>query len=111
MFSLLILNMACSVERSPSGQGSEIGKHIAAFKAEATCRDAHIKEMEFRGRSVYVFDYGSCVNDRESPVRDERGVLLGNLGGFIGNTTIEGEDFSKAKLKREVWKNSGSDSP
>lgn len=108
---LFTLNMACSVNRKAGWPGPELGKHMAAFKSEATCRDASIQEMEFKGRPVYVFNYGSCMNDRESPVRDEAGVLLGNLGGFVGNTTIEGEDFSKAGFKREVWRKSASENP
>lgn len=94
------------VEQTPKAIVQEINK----FSALSTCKDANVKQMEFQGKTVFLFEEGTCVMDKESRVIDRNGKLLGQLGGFTGNTTILGEDFSKAVFQKELWRNTTPDS-
>lgn len=75
---------------------------IAEF-AKESCNKASVKEYEFQQKKVYVFDQAACGNDMAADVYDANCQKLGFIGGFIGNTNINGEDFSNAKLLRTVW--------
>ena len=52
---------------------------------------------------VYVFEPGTCGNDMAAPVMDANCNTLGSLGGFSGDTHINGEDFSNAEFLETVW--------
>lgn len=78
-------------------------KKFDQFKLESVCGDARISEFDINGELVYLFNYGSCIKDKESPVYDKSGNLLGAIGGFMGNMQLKGNDFSKAEFKREIW--------
>ena len=64
---------------------------------------ANVKEYIFQGQTVFVFDIGYCGADLSSGVVDNNCNLIGTLGGFLGNTKINGEEFSYAKYVRTVW--------
>jgi len=93
------------VEQTPKAIVQEINK----FSASSTCKDASVKQMEFQEKTVFLFEEGTCLMDKESRVLDRNGKLLGQLGGFTGNTTILGEDFSKAVFQKELWRNTAPD--
>ena len=57
----------------------------------------------FQGKLVYVFSMGSCGADLFANVFDADCNILGNLGGIIGSTTINGVEFSTAVYKRTIW--------
>lgn len=79
-------------------------QYIKEFKVfEMRCDDAHVDLYGFQGQNVYVFDPGTCGADMAAAV-DENCNALGTLGGFVGNTKINGEEFSNAKRIREVWR-------
>ncbi len=79
---------------------------VNEFEAsEMRCDDAHVRLYQFQGQKVYVFGPGSCGADRSAAVIDPNCNGLGTLGGITGNTKINGEDFSSAKLLREIWRN------
>ena len=102
---LMIIALSCS-KNGVNGRVPTCLQQIDEFKASGTpCDDAHVDLYEFQGRNVYVFDPGTCGADMMAPVVDERCKSLGALGGFVGNTKINGEDFSGAKRIREVWRN------
>jgi hypothetical protein len=70
------------------------------------CSDAEVNEYRFQGSIVYVFDPGiNCGADLASEVTNSDGETLGYLGGFSGNTTINGDNFDTAVFLRQVWKN------
>ena len=117
--ALMLLLFSCKTQKSvpaaasqkAEGKGTSSGldQRIKTFTATAPCPDASVKEMEFKGKLVYVFEPGTCARDMESKVLDAKGNELGMLGGLMGNTRIQGEDFSSARVLREVWrKDSGN---
>lgn len=81
-----------------------LNKEIGNFKSENSCATAKVDEYSFQGRTVYVFDPGTCGADMTSKVVDRDCKVLGHLGGFAGNTKINGESFSSAVLVKTVWK-------
>jgi len=54
---------------------------------------------------VYVFDFGPCVADMALPVLSRDCDTLGFLGGFIGNTIINNQDFATAEFVKTIWFN------
>lgn len=64
---------------------------------------ASILEYEFQNNLVYVFDLDAGTTNAIAEVLNSDCVIIGYLGGTDGNRTINGEDFSKATLKRRVW--------
>ena len=83
-----------------------INAKITQFKHTVPCKDAKVDEYLFQNKLVYVFDEGTCVRDGAALVYNQTCESIGYLGGFIGNTTIQGVDFSEeAVFKRTVWKN------
>ena len=69
------------------------------------CSDASVEEYIFQGKTVYVFQPGTCGADMQANVIDENCTLLGALGGILGNTLINGEDFTTATFIKTVWRN------
>jgi hypothetical protein len=98
IFFLVFLLTACS--SMPPCLNKEIGN----FKSENQCVSAKVDEYTFQGKTVYVFDPGTCGADMTSKVVDKNCKVLGHLGGFAGNTKINGESFSTAVLVKTVWK-------
>lgn len=76
---------------------------IKKFNKGALCSDPSVKEYTFQGKTVYVFSDGTCGADMTSQVIDANCNNLGHLGGFAGNYTINGEDFSNAKYVKTIW--------
>ena len=79
---------------------------IMEFDNEAPCPDVSVSQYIFQGKVVYTFDPGTCGADMSSNVLNEDCVSIGYLGGFPGNTTVNGEDFSKAVFVKIIWKKS-----
>jgi hypothetical protein len=66
---------------------------------------ASVGQMLFQGEYVYVFYEGSCGADMASSVINQNCEFLGNLGGFAGNTKINGIEFSvNAVFQKYIWK-------
>lgn len=76
---------------------------IEVFEKQNTCASAHVDEMTFQFKTVYVFDPGSCGADMTAEVLDNTCKSLGSLGGITGNTKIEGGEFSQAKFVKTIW--------
>ena len=64
-----------------------------------------VKEYTFQNKSVYVFTPGTCGADMQTIVLDASCKELGALGGILGNTKINGEDFSTATYVKTIWSN------
>ena len=82
-----------------------IKERIAIFSKNAQCKTgSKVSAYLFKNKLVYVFEEGSCGADMTAPVFDKDCNKLGYLGGFVGNVTIQGTNFSEAVLQEVVWK-------
>lgn len=95
---------SCKVVDIAVGSPDCIQKAIKSFEKAASCSDAQVDEYEFQSETVYVFSPGSCGADMAAPVLDAKCNNKGQLGGFAGNTKIDGQEFSTAKFIKTVWK-------
>lgn len=94
----------CRKISSAKGTPRCIDDKIREFEKNSSCSDIHVDQYTFQSGTVYLFDPGTCGADMQSPVYDNNCKHLGDLGGFTGNTKINGEDFSSATLVKTVWK-------
>jgi hypothetical protein len=100
-FTFLSFLLACKKEQKTPAC---IENKIEAFKNIISCNiGSNVKEYDFQSKRVFVFDPGNCGADMTSEVFDEQCNSIGFLGGITGNNKINGEDFSKAKLKQTLW--------
>ena len=100
----LTAGVGCKKEEILTGSSNCLENEIAKADRMALCDDPSIEEYLFQGKTVYVSHPGTCGADMASPVFDADCKSLGSLGGFMGNTRINGEDFSSATFVRTVWK-------
>jgi len=100
MILFALLAFACK----KTGEPDCIRSEIKNFEKTNGCVSAKVDEYTFQGKTVYVFDPGQCGADMTSSVMDSGCGLLGHLGGISGNTTINGDDFTKAVFVRNVWR-------
>lgn len=80
-----------------------IDKQINDFKISSTCDNANVKEYTFQGKTVFTFDPGACGADFTVEVINSDCNSLGHLGGKMGNTKINGEEFSNATFIKTTW--------
>jgi len=79
---------------------------VDQFKTSVQRTNADIAEYNFQGKLVYVFSHGGCFADAGAEVYDSDCNYLGTIGGFIGGTKIDGQDFyANAKYRRTIWHN------
>lgn len=82
-----------------------IVKNIKSFEKNSGCAGIHVDAYWFQNKTVYVFETGNCGADMDAPVLDSDCNRLGSLGGFAGNSYINGVDFFKnAVLVKTVWR-------
>lgn len=83
-----------------------INSKIASFQDECCEEGANVQEYTFSQETVFVFNPGFCGGDAPSYVITSQCDTLGFLGGLIGNTQINGQDFyANATFVGEVWSN------
>lgn len=100
-----LLLLSCNRKAAPlSGLPPCLQQSIAAWQAEGHCEDPWAEEYLFQGKKVYVLRHGTCGADMTDNVLDENCKLLGRLGGFVGNMTINGAPFSNAQHRKVLWK-------
>ena len=81
-----------------------IDQRIATFEMETLCPNGSmVLQYLFQGGTVYVFQEGNCGADMQDEVTDNSCKTLGYLGGIVGNTQINGEDFSNAQFMDTLW--------
>ncbi len=108
IFLLLVIGLislsAC--QKNDFGLSDCLNQKIEDFKnGEYACsEDANVKEYEFLGEKVYVFNPGTCGADMTSEVIDKDCNSLGFLGGISGNAEINGTNFSEAIARKIIWK-------
>jgi hypothetical protein len=102
---LVLLPLVHCTQKKYGGRSvpAVIRKQISIYQKSASCKDAHVDEMIFQAARVFLFDPGKCGADMTADVYDEKGKLLGSLGGIRGNMIINGEDFDHAKKQRTIW--------
>lgn len=66
---------------------------------------ASLEQYIFQGKTVYCFNPGNCGADMAASVLDSNCTILGYLGGYDGNTKINGVDFATAVLVKVIWHN------
>jgi len=105
LFSIMIAItvIGCTKTAIEKGTPNCIENKIVDFNKSSCDKGANVKEYTFHGKSVYVFDPGTCGADMTSEVIDANCNSLGFLGGITGNTKINGEDFSNAKFVKLTW--------
>ena len=106
IIAMIFIMMAC--QKDDFGLSDCLNEKITEFKnGDFACSDvedgANVKEYEFQGVKVYVFDPGTCGADLFSEVIDEDCNTMGNLGGIAGLSEINGINFSEAELIKTVW--------
>jgi hypothetical protein len=81
-----------------------VEKQIKEYKKIALCKDPWVDEYSYQGKTVYVIVHGTCGRDIPDKVIDADCNSLGDLGGFAGNSEINGGDFSTATFVKTIWK-------
>ena len=110
LLALVVMMFSCSKSEVNADVTACIQERISEFKnSDMICDDAVVTKYLFQKQYVYVFD-SSCCCDWIAGVVDADCNVIGGLGGFAGNTEINGEDFSNAEFIREVWRNPRSES-
>ena len=106
MYLIAGLALLCSCGKKPIATSSKscLDDKIVVYNKESHCGDASVSEYLFREKTVYVFEPGTCGADMASEVVTADCKTLGYLGGYAGNTKINGESFSNAEFVRVVWK-------
>jgi hypothetical protein len=86
-------------EETPACMQSKINQ-LNAFACD---HGAFVKQYKFQKNIVYTLYPGDCMSDAQSEVIDNNCNTMGYLGGFTGNTQINGEEFSHAVYLKTVW--------
>ncbi|MEN8249703.1 MAG: hypothetical protein ABFS32_12280 [Bacteroidota bacterium] len=103
LFVGLILYVGCASDIA-LGYPSCINDKIKDFRNSAVCETGReVSSYMFQGDTVYVFSPGTCGADLSSGVYDSDCNEIGFLGGFIGNTVINGDNFTKAEFIETIW--------
>ena len=93
----------CSKCKVADGVSNCIKKKTKNFCKSQDCETAFVGEYMFQGERVYAFSPGNCGADMQTEVVDQDCETLGYLGGIVGNTKINGEEFYNATLDRVIW--------
>lgn len=102
----VVLSVACSKEPKDEKIPECVLQKINTFEKTIACENtATVSEYLFQGKTVYVFDPGTCGYDLASDVIDKNCTYLGFLNGFAGNRIINGEDFAHATFVETIWSN------
>ncbi len=104
LFLIVLLSLA-ACKKNDFGLSDCLDDQIKNFKnGDYACTEgANVKEYEFLGEKVYVFDPGICGADMTSEVIGEDCNSLGFLGGIAGNIEINGTNFSEAVFIKVIW--------
>jgi hypothetical protein len=101
--TLTLLSLGCKKIDVKKGTPKCIEKKIKELSKGDLCDSANVAKYTFQGKEVYVFDFMRCVDDGGESVFDASCNSIGFLGGFGGNSKINGDDFSKAVFIERIW--------
>ena len=104
LLTIILLLTAC--EKIDKDCPDCILKQTREFIKGLHCdKGASVGQFLFQGEYVYVFYQGACGADMSSSVLDQNCEYIGHLGGFAGNTKINGIEFSEnAIFQKYIWK-------
>ncbi len=102
LFAFVIIS--CNKLEIEKGTPKSVKNKIKEFNKSSYCSNAKVNEFTFQGNTVYAFDPGNCGADMMTEVVSSDCKSLGSLGGFSGNTIINGADFSAATFIKTTWK-------
>jgi len=103
LFMAIITLTSCDSIDIAKGTPRCVVEKINNSNYMSTCSNANVKEYTFQEKTVFVFDPGNCGADMTSEVIDSDCNTLGYLGGIIGNTKINEEEFSNAIYIKTIW--------
>jgi hypothetical protein len=105
ILTYVLLSSGC--EKNKYDAPGCIEDKINDFKKTAICdHSASVALYTFQGKNTYLFSDGSCGADLGATVYSEECLSLGFLGGFSGNTLIQGVNFyNNAKFIKRIWEN------
>jgi hypothetical protein len=104
---IAIFIISCNNKQPQIVEPPCVADQVTYFSENEACETgASVLEYEFQNEVVYVFNHGECIADHASAVVNYDCDTLGFLGGFAGNTEINGKDFyNKAELVRTLFEN------
>lgn len=105
--AILLLTQSCAPKTTGTAKATPrcLKETLEGLRREGCSKGASLKEYSFQNKTVYVFEPGNCGADMAAPVLDKRCERIGYLGGFTGNTIINGEDFGHARYIKTIWSN------
>jgi hypothetical protein len=101
---IAIVMINCNKLNIEKGTPKCVQYKIKDFNQSINCNDAKVDQYTFQGNTVYTFDPGNCGADLAAEVISSECNSLGSLGGFSGNTKINGVEFSTATFIKTIWK-------
>ena len=105
MITVVIIFSGCNKENE-AAVPTCIQDQLKIFESTQACPEgATLERFKFQNKRVYVFHPGYCGADLTADVLDESCNQLGFLGGIMGNTIINNEDFISAVSEGVVWSN------
>jgi hypothetical protein len=109
MFCWLVITtpllFACSKKVTNETIPECVSKDIQAIEKNIKAIGPIVNQYTFQENTVYLIDEGLGFADSQSKVVDSKCNELGYLGGIMGNTKINGDDFFiSAVYVKTVWK-------
>lgn len=102
LISLVILCASCKKDDT----NECIEERIANLDSEICSENATVKRYTFQGETTFAIYPGDCGADMPDIILDENCETLGSIGGFAGETDINGEDYyENATLEETIWSN------
>lgn len=101
--ALLFGAIACTKEKE-NAVSECIQERLKIFDEFESCENAMVLRYKFQNMDVYTFDRGDCSYVDSVEVYDEDCNLMGYLGGYLNNTSINGANFyGSADLQSTIW--------
>lgn len=102
LFMLITCCISCNEIDFSEGAPKCLKETVREWK-KFGCKDLSVDEYAFQNSTVFLLNASRCCCDFGSAVVDNECIQLGVIGGYDGNQTINGEDFSNAVYVRTIW--------
>ncbi len=108
ILSIIVIStllFACKKNDIAKGTPKCIASEIASIKKNEFAQRPIVNEYIYQNETVFLIDDGMGYVDSQSKVVDSHCNELGYLGGMMGQTKINGEDFFAAAVYvKTIWK-------
>jgi hypothetical protein len=102
---LIALLFACKKNNTSDSTPSCVSEDIVKISNNENAIEPIVNRYIFQEKTVYLIDDGMGQLDSQSKITDSNCNELGYLGGMMGNTKINGEDFFATAIHvKTVWK-------